>query len=123
MGQSTMQDRRTFIKGAGAIAAVAAGAAIPATAFGAYAADHADPAADLVAMTAEPTAAPTATEDGWDGEFDVVIVGAGMAGVCAAITVATEGEGATCLLPREGGVGLGQQPLQCRRRPVLRRRL
>ncbi len=110
MGQSTMQDRRTFIKGAGAIAAVAAGAAIPATAFGAYAADHADPAADLVAMTAEPTAAPTATEDGWDGEFDVVIVGAGMAGVCAAITVATEGEGATCLLLEKEASASGNSP-------------
>lgn len=34
----------------------------------------------------------------WDDEYDVIIAGAGAAGLTAAITVADEGDGATCLL-------------------------
>ena len=34
----------------------------------------------------------------WDGEYDVIVVGGGIAGLATAATVALEGEGATCLL-------------------------
>lgn len=38
----------------------------------------------------------------WDEEYDVIVVGAGLAGVTSAITVATEGNGASCLLLEKG---------------------
>lgn len=63
--------RRNFIKTAGAAAAT-----ITAGSFGVASADEA----------------------AWDEEFDVVVVGAGIAGHAAAMTVAAEGEGATALL-------------------------
>ncbi|OUO89699.1 hypothetical protein B5F40_09925 [Gordonibacter sp. An230] len=43
-------------------------------------------------------ALPNSDDATWDEEYDVVVVGAGLAGLATAITVATEGEGATCLL-------------------------
>lgn len=43
----------------------------------------------------------------WDEEYDVVVVGSGIAGVSAAVTVATEGEGATCLLLEKSDNALG----------------
>jgi hypothetical protein len=72
--------RRNFLKtaalGAGIIATTAA--TLPQTA------------------TANETAA--ATDVAWDEEFDVVVVGAGLAGATAAACVAVEGSGETCLL-------------------------
>lgn len=38
----------------------------------------------------------------WDEEYDIVVVGAGLAGTSTAVTVATEGDGATCLLLEKG---------------------
>lgn len=38
----------------------------------------------------------------WDEEYDVIVIGAGLAGTTSAVTVATEGSGATCLLLEKG---------------------
>lgn len=43
-------------------------------------------------------AAGTSASDRWDGEYDVVVAGAGIAGLTSALTVADEGAGASCLL-------------------------
>lgn len=48
--------------------------------------------------TSQGNASAQASEVSWDEEYDVIVVGAGLAGLAAAITVATEGDGATCLL-------------------------
>lgn len=84
-----MQDRREFIKGAGvaALASATCGAA----------------------GLAAPQAA-RADEGVWDEEYDVVVVGAGMAGIVAAITVADEGDGASCLLIEKGESCQGNSP-------------
>lgn len=72
-------------------------------------------AAGLAALTGAAAmamgCAPTANKGGnandvvenvsdiaWDGEFDVIVVGAGIAGLATAATVASEGDGKTCLL-------------------------
>ena len=67
--------------------------------------------AAMVGMTA---CAPSQQRDGentdlsgtgevaWDEEFDVIVVGGGLAGTATAVTVATEGSGATCLLLEKG---------------------
>ena len=47
---------------------------------------------------AQKSSGAQASEVAWDEEYDVIVVGAGLAGLAAAITVATEGDGATCLL-------------------------
>lgn len=82
------QTRRTFIKGAAA--AVAAGCA----ATGCALASGNDNAASIDQIA-------------WDEEYDVLIVGAGAAGLAAAATVATEGNGATALLLEKGGAPWG----------------
>ena len=43
-----------------------------------------------------------ATPEAFDGEFDVIVAGAGIAGTAVAITCALEGNGATCLLLEKG---------------------
>ncbi len=78
-----MATRRAFVGGSAAITAAAAMGSV----CGAAAADEA-----------------------WDGEYDVVVVGAGMAGLCAAITVADEGAGASCLLIEKGASCMGNSP-------------
>ena len=90
------QSRRHFIKTAAmgtACAGVAAGAGI--------------------ARASEANeAAATVNQIVWDEETDVLVVGSGMAGLAAACTVATEGDGATCLLLEKGtnGTGNGNTP-------------
>ena len=80
--------RRDFLKGAAAIAATgAAGSLLGATAF-----------AD------EPNSIA------WDEEFDVIIVGAGLAGLATAITIAREGNGEKCLLIEKGAFPGGNSP-------------
>lgn len=66
-------------------ALLAAGALSTAALFGASAAQAAE-------------AAPAPADAAWDEEFDVIVVGAGIAGLTTAITVAREGDGASCLL-------------------------
>ena len=80
--------RRNFVKAAG----VAAGAAL-----------------GTAGVAAASEAAPA--EVAFDEEFDIVIVGAGLAGAAAAVTAATEGEGVSVLLLEKGDVPGGNSPL------------
>ena len=56
------------------------------------------------------SASASGTDTSWDEEFDVVVIGAGCAGQAAAITVAREGNGATCLLAEKGKTPGGNSP-------------
>ena len=82
--------RRTFLGAAGAAAAAGVLGAAPA-AFAGEGASSASASADAA----------------WDGEYDVIVVGAGLAGLTAAATVAVEGNGATCLLLEKGATPIG----------------
>lgn len=75
--------RRSFLKGAAVSAAGVAAIGVVGCSSGTGEAGRADGA------SANPS---------WDEETDFVVVGAGLAGVSAAIAVATEGEGKHCLL-------------------------
>ena len=56
----------------------------------------------------QDAAAPsTAAGIEWDEAYDIVIVGGGLAGTAAALSVATEGNGASCLLMEKGPTTLG----------------
>ena len=81
MGQKTKLTRRSFIGGAAALAAGAAAGLAGCAANGQQAVEE-----------------KTGATESWDEEFDVVVCGAGIAGLAAAVTVATEGDGASCLL-------------------------
>lgn len=86
MGELNLNaSRRTFIKAAG-IFALAAGTA---GALGGCAPQGASSKNDSVESVKDIS---------WDGEYDVIVVGGGIAGLATAATVAAEGEGATCLL-------------------------
>ena len=93
------QSRRTFLKTAGVALAGAAGLGIVGCAPQGGGASGSD-----VATTA------AGADTKWDEEFDVVVVGAGCAGQAAAITVALEGDGATCLLAEKGTMPGGNSP-------------
>ena len=88
------QSRRAFLKTTGAtlagVATVGMAAQLPARAL----AEGNDAAASVDDIT-------------WDEEFDVVVVGAGLAGMAAATTVAYEGAGKTCLLLEKSAAELG----------------
>ncbi len=88
------QSRRAFLKTTGAtiagVATVGMAAQLPARAL-AEANDAAASVADIA----------------WDEEYDVVVVGAGLAGMAATATVALEGAGATCLLLEKSAAELG----------------
>lgn len=56
---------------------------------------------------ASDTATVQSEDVSWDEETDVLVVGSGMAGLASAVTVATEGEGATCLLLEKSASELG----------------
>lgn len=90
--EDLMQSRRTFIKTA-------------AVAFGGVAA--ASLAGCAPAATASNDAASAVSEIEWDEEYDVVVVGGGLAGMASAVTVASEGDGATCLLLEKGPLETG----------------
>ena len=83
-----MLNRREFLANGTIAAAVSVGVAMPA---------FADEPARI-------------DEELWDGEYDVIVIGAGGAGLTAAITVADEGSGATCLLIEKGEVPSGNTP-------------
>lgn len=85
------QSRRQFIKTAAmgtACAGVATGAGIA----------RASEANELAAAVDQIV---------WDEEVDVLVVGSDMAGLAAACTVATEGDGVNCLLLEKGTNGMG----------------
>lgn len=63
------------------------------------------------APSSQGSSKSASSSDGtWDEEFDIVVVGAGIAGNAAALTVATEGDGATCLLIEKGSTPSGNSP-------------
>ena len=59
------------------------------------------------ALATENDAAASVDEISWDEEYDVIVVGGGLAGMASALTVALEGNGATCLLLEKDGKELG----------------
>ena len=86
------QSRRTFVKTAGTTLMVAGLAGM-----------------GLVGCSSQGASSGTgstgdASSDGfeWDEETDVLVVGSGLAGVAAAVTVAKEDPNATCLLIEKG---------------------
>lgn len=87
-----LQSRRTFLKTAGIVMGGAAVASLVGCA----------PAA-----TATNDTAGNVSDITWDEEYDVVVVGGGLAGLASAVTVATEGEGASCLLLEKGPLETG----------------
>ena len=89
----TSQTRRSFIKTAGIVSAAGIAASAALSGVGTALADQ----------------MPMDAVD-WDEEFDIVIVGAGVAGAAAAVTVATEGQGATCLLAEKMSSPMGNTP-------------
>ena len=90
--EKLMQSRRAFLKTAGI---ALGGAAVVGLAGCAPAATASNDTADKV--------------DGisWDEEFDVIVVGGGLAGLASAVTVAQEGDGASCLLLEKGALETG----------------
>ncbi|MEG0729664.1 MAG: FAD-binding protein, partial [Anaerovoracaceae bacterium] len=87
----TATSRRNFLKGTGVALAGAA-------AFG------------LAGCAPGASKATTSDQIKWDDEYDVIVVGAGLAGVTAAITVADEGNGATCLVLEKDVTPNGNSP-------------
>ncbi|WP_080801243.1 FAD-binding protein [Arabiibacter massiliensis] len=95
-----MQDRRTFLKGAGVFAVASAAMAVTGCA----------PQAKDESASADIGSRASAEDVTWDKEYDVVVCGAGIAGLVAAATVATEGDGATCLLLEKDAAPNGNSP-------------
>ena len=75
--------RRNFIKAAGAALALGAGTAM----LGGCSPKGGSSSND---------AATSVADIKWDDEYDVIVVGGGIAGLAAAATVASEGEGKKC---------------------------
>lgn len=63
-----------------------------------------------VARADEPAEESFVDDIAWAGEYDVIVAGAGLAGLVAAATVAAEGNGATCLLVEKGEGLNGNSP-------------
>ncbi len=91
------QSRRTFLKTASVALAGVAGLGIAGC-------------APKGTSGGNETGTAAGTDAKWDEEFDVVVIGAGCAGQAAAITVALEGNGATCLLAEKGTMPGGNSP-------------
>lgn len=86
--------RRSFVKVAGAALAGAAAMGL----------------AGCAPQAGKSSSASASAGEGWDEEFDVIVVGAGIAGFASALTVATEGQGASCLLLEKGPMASGNSP-------------
>ena len=92
-GRADLQtSRRTFLKGAGiTLAGVAA--------------------LGVAGCAPSGKNSSNATAEGsWDGEYDVIVAGAGIAGLTAAVTIAEEGDGASCLLLEKESKPNGNSP-------------
>lgn len=90
--EELLQSRRAFIKTAGvALGGIAAASMV----------------ACAPAATAGNDTAASVNEIDWDEEYDVIVVGGGLAGMASAVTVATEGDGAKCLLLEKGPLETG----------------
>lgn len=76
--------RRTFIKAAGATLLAGAAATVVGCA--------------PQSSASKNDSAQSVNDISWDGEYDVIVVGGGIAGLATAATVASEGEEASCLL-------------------------
>lgn len=107
MGYSTSlnltQSRRSFIKAAGATLV----AGVAAASLGGCAPKAANKNND----------AQSIEDISWDEETDVLIVGGGLAGMASAITVAQEGDGASCVILEKGTnpTGSGDSPFSAGR--------
>lgn len=67
--------------------------------------------AAALAATSVAHADEATSGEAWDEEFDVIVVGGGIAGLTTAITVAREGDGASCLLVEKCEQGNGCSPV------------
>ena len=102
-----MHDRRNFIKGSAFFAA----SALATTALASVGCSPTTKGGTNASSSSTASASTTVADNRtWDGEYDVIVVGAGIAGLTAAITVATEGNGASCLLIEKGASPLGNSP-------------
>lgn len=90
--EDLMQSRRSFLK--------VAGAALGATAVAGL-------AGCAPAATESNDTATKVGDIAWDEEYDVIVVGGGLAGFASAVTVGTEGNGASCLLLEKGPLETG----------------
>lgn len=90
MTSELVHSRRNFIKAAG-IVGLGAVAGL----------------AGCQAGTPQNDAGSTGGDAAWDEEYDVLVVGGGAAGMAAALTVATEGDGTSVLLLEKGPSELG----------------
>ena len=93
MHMETGTTRRSFLGGTG----VALGTAVGAVALGGCSSKD--------ASSGDQDLASTGVD--FDEEYDVVVVGSGLAGLATAVTVGTAGDGATCLLLEKSDSPLG----------------
>lgn len=91
--------RRSFLGGAAIAAAGVATASLAGCA-----------GKDDKAQAGSSTGAAGASSITWEEEYDVIVCGAGIAGLAAAITVATEGNGESCLLLEKDVSANGNSP-------------
>lgn len=100
MEQKDMVSRRNFIKTSGVVALGAAALGLAGC-------------GPKPAQNAANDAATSVADISWDEEYDVVVVGAGAAGLATAVAMATEGGDSTTLLLEKGAtpIGSGNSPV------------
>src|SRR5699024_9537269 len=94
MEQKDMVSRRNFIKTSGVVALGAAALGLAGC-------------GPKPAQNAANDAATSVADISWDEEYDVVVVGAGAAGLATAVAMATEGGDNTTLLLEKGATPIG----------------